>query len=211
ENARASLQPESMKQKIDEISLKRKQHEEKLAEKNQEKKEKEQQLTEYRKQLREYQITQQATTKKQSDVAVAISKLEVELDHQLNYLVETYRISFERAVEQVSGLEDLSLGKERLKDLSEQIKRLGPINLEAIEEYKSVSERHDHLEAQQQDMLEAQKQLCDTMEEMDEEVKVRFETTFRDIQEKFARIFPQMFGGGQAQLTLRSEEHTSEL
>ena len=86
--------------------------------------------------------------------------------------------------------------------MKKAIQELGPINLSAIEQYEQIKERYDFLTGQLDDLLQAKNQLFETMNEMDEEVKLRFKTTFDAIATQFERVFPNMFGGGRARLSL---------
>jgi chromosome segregation protein len=79
---------------------------------------------------------------------------------------------------------------------------LGPVNPHAIAEYAEVKERYDFLTRQQDDLNEARRQLEGTMAELDDEVRVRFKDVFDGASAAFTEIFPQMFGGGHAELRL---------
>lgn len=145
-------------------------------------------------------LSEQTAAKNKNEVNQ--SKYEVNLDHQLHYLVDEYAISYEEA-EKLPPLElTYEQAKDRVKQLKQSIKSLGPVNLNAIEEYDQVSTRYEFLSEQQADLLDAKAQLHNTMDEMDEEVKKRFKASFDEIKDQFAKVFPQMFGGGQAALQL---------
>ena len=79
---------------------------------------------------------------------------------------------------------------------------LEPVNLQAIDQFEQVKERYDFLTGQQQDLISAKDQLFETMSEMDEEVKSRFKEVFEGIRNEFQTVFPNMFGGGRAELIL---------
>lgn len=82
------------------------------------------------------------------------------------------------------------------------IEDIGPVNLDSIEEYENVKKRYDFLNGQQNDLLSARSDLEESMTELDKEVKVRFSTAFTNISESFTKIFPIVFGGGNAKLVL---------
>ena len=86
--------------------------------------------------------------------------------------------------------------------LKQQIEQMGAVNLMAIEEYDKVQERFEFLTIQQQDLLDAKKNLEDTITEMDTEVTSRFKQTFDAISSQFQQTFPRLFGGGRATLEL---------
>ena len=99
-------------------------------------------------------------------------------------------------------MENLNLAEEEVKDLEKAIRSLGPVNLEAIDQYEEVHNRLDFLNSQRDDILSAKNLLLETITEMNDEVKERFKSTFEAIRESFKVTFKQMFGGGQADLIL---------
>lgn len=121
-------------------------------------------------------------------------------------LSEQYKMSFEAAVQQAKTIEQLSLAEQTLKDLERSIRALGPINLDAINQYEEVYQRLTFLNSQREDILSARNLLLDTIHEMDDEVKERFTHTFEAIRDSFQRTFKQMFGGGSADLLLTSSD-----
>ncbi|WP_133130400.1 chromosome segregation protein SMC [Legionella yabuuchiae] len=89
-----------------------------------------------------------------------------------------------------------------VKELEEKIKRLGAINLVAIEEYQTELERKQHLDRQHQDLSEALNTLEKAIAKMDEETTTRLKATFDQVNESFQMLFPRLFGGGRAKLEL---------
>ena len=87
---------------------------------------------------------------------------------------------------------------------------MGPVNPGAIEEFKEVSERHDFLTEQRNDFLEAKNTLQEAMSEMDDEMTMRFSTTFNAVQNRFRHVFKEMFGGGDADLVLTQPDNLLE-
>ena len=96
---------------------------------------------------------------------------------------------------------NLTLAEQEVKDLEKAIRSLGPVNLDAIEQYEEVHNRLD-FNSQRDDILSAKNLLLETITEMNDEVKERFKSTFEAIRESFKVTFRQMFGGGQADLIL---------
>ena len=92
--------------------------------------------------------------------------------------------------------------KEKIQALRQEMAALEPVNLQAIDQFEQVKERYDFLTGQQQDLISAKDQLFETMSEMDEEVKSRFKEVFEGIRNEFQTVFPNMFGGGRAELIL---------
>lgn len=137
-----------------------------------------------------------------AEIDIQLSRADVSIDHLLEYLSEEYNMSYEEARLQPNVDLEISEAQKRVKLLKKGIEELGPVNVASIEEYERVNERWTFLTEQQNDLLEAKTRLYDTMDEMDQEVERRFKKTFERIQRQFAIVFPQMFGGGQAELRL---------
>lgn len=95
-----------------------------------------------------------------------------------------------------------NLREQQLQDIVEKIKRLGAINLAAIEEYETESQRKQHLDEQYNDLTEALATLDAAIEKMDKETHQRLKTTFDEVNTAFQALFPRLFGGGRAMLEL---------
>ena len=117
-------------------------------------------------------------------------------------LTDDYQMSFDEASSQARPLESLQAAESQVKDLEKAIRALGPVNLEAVEQFEEVSNRLNFLNEQRDDVLSAKNLLLETIEEMNDEVKERFKSTFEAIRESFKVTFRQMFGGGSADLIL---------
>ncbi|HEL2459819.1 TPA: chromosome segregation protein SMC [Streptococcus suis] len=151
---------------------------------------------------------QQARTKN-DDLIRKQAKLEADCEQAgdklrtlLGNLTEHFKLSFEAAQSQAKKVENLAVAEQSLKDLERAIRALGPVNLDAIEQYDEVNNRLTFLNEQRTDILSARDLLLDTIHEMDDEVKERFKVTFEAIRESFKQTFKQMFGGGSADLIL---------
>jgi chromosome segregation protein len=90
--------------------------------------------------------------------------------------------------------------------VSEQIRELGAVNLAALEELQRARERKDYLDAQSGDLTEAVATLEDAIRRIDRETRERLQRTFDEVNEHFGRMFPALFGGGQARLNLTGDE-----
>ncbi len=140
--------------------------------------------------------------RKQTRAEAKKEKVSERLRHLQSQLTEQYQISYTEALEKAHELENLNLAEQEVKDLEKAIRSLGPVNLEAIEQYDEVYNRLDFLNSQRDDILSAKNLLLETITEMNDEVKERFKSTFEAIRESFKVTFKQMFGGGQADLIL---------
>ncbi|MCM5705359.1 chromosome segregation protein SMC [Larsenimonas salina] len=101
---------------------------------------------------------------------------------------------------------EIDTWQDTLERTREKIKRLGAINLAAIEEYDQQAERRDYLEAQHGELTEALTTLENAIRKIDQETRVRFKTTFDQINAGFEELFPKVFGGGTAWLTLTGDD-----
>ncbi|MDT2813402.1 chromosome segregation protein SMC [Vagococcus carniphilus] len=133
---------------------------------------------------------------------VAKNRSEISLDTALTYLQEEYGLTYERGKSLYPFVEDFEKGKASIQELKAAIQALGVVNLSSIEQYEEVNERYQFLIAQQEDLVLAKNELFETMNEMDELVIKKFHEVFIDIREEFRIVFPNMFGGGHADLVL---------
>ncbi|RSJ69069.1 Chromosome partition protein Smc [Streptococcus oralis] len=140
--------------------------------------------------------------RKQTRAEAKKEKVSERLRHLQAQLTDQYQISYTEALEKAHELENLTLAEQEVKDLEKAIRSLGPVNLDAIDQYEEVHNRLDFLNSQRDDILSAKNLLLETITEMNDEVKERFKSTFEAIRESFKVTFRQMFGGGQADLIL---------
>ena len=140
--------------------------------------------------------------RKQTRAEAKKEKISERLRYLQVQLTDQYQISYTEALEKAHELENLNLAEQEVKDLEKAIRSLGPVNLDAIEQYEEVHNRLDFLNSQRDDILSAKNLLLETITEMNDEVKERFKSTFEAIRESFKVTFRQMFGGGQADLIL---------
>jgi len=140
--------------------------------------------------------------RKQTRAEAKKEKVSERLRYLQAQLTDQYQISYTEALEKARELENLNLAEQEVKDLEKAIRSLGPVNLDAIEQYEEVHNRLNFLNSQRDDILSAKNLLLETITEMNDEVKERFKSTFEAIRESFKVTFRQMFGGGQADLIL---------
>ena len=93
-----------------------------------------------------------------------------------------------------------------LDEARRRIERLGPINLAAIEQHTEQAERKKYLDAQNDDLTAALDTLEQAIRKIDRETRARFQETFENINQGLKRIFPRLFGGGHAYLSLEGED-----
>lgn len=136
------------------------------------------------------------------DEEVKLNRLDVELENLLSRLREEYMLTFEAAKEKYPLTMDVNEARKKVKLIKRAIDELGTVNLGAIDEYERVSERYQFLTEQKSDLQQAKETLHQVIDEMDQEMKKRFLSTFQQIRSHFGEVFQQLFGGGRADLQL---------
>lgn len=132
-------------------------------------------------------------------------------DKQINYMWDEYELTYGRAMElRDVNLTDLAYMKRQIHTLKNEIKKLGNVNVNAIEDYKSVSERYEFLKGQHDDLVEAEATLVKIVEELDIAMRKQFQEQFARICTEFDKVFKQLFGGGKGTLELMDGEDVLE-
>ena len=138
-------------------------------------------------------------------------KLEEKLEHHIEYMWNEYELTFVTA-EALKNLEWTSLGemKKKTEALKLAIKALGNVNVNAIEDYKEISERYEFMSAQHEDLVKAEETLLKIIEELDTGMRRQFEEKFKEIRREFDQVFKELFGGGHGTLELVEGEDILE-
>lgn len=132
-------------------------------------------------------------------------------EKQINYMWEEYEITYNHALELRNvNLTDLAYMKRQIQELKGEIKKLGSVNVNAIEDYKNVSERYEFLKGQHDDLVEAEATLMKIIDELDVAMRKQFEEQFALISKEFDSVFKQLFGGGKGTLELMEDEDILE-
>ncbi len=137
--------------------------------------------------------------------------LEEASDKQISYMWDEYELTYVMAMElRDENLTDLAFMKKRIQILKAEIKALGSVNVNAIEEYKNVSERYEFLKRQHDDLIEAEATLVKIIDELDQAMRVQFKERFQEICVEYDKVFKQLFGGGKGTLELMEDEDILE-
>jgi chromosome segregation protein len=117
-----------------------------------------------------------------------------------------------RADESIAHLagEELAAEDETCRGLRQKMESMGPVNMMALDEYKETADRHTFLEAQRKDLIESIENTQDTIKEIDQISRTKFDEAFARINENFANVFTRLFHGGQAFLRLTDTENQAE-
>ncbi len=135
------------------------------------------------------------------------SNLNAESDGIIAKLLEIYELTRSEAQQIAQPIEDAVAAKKRLSELKQKIRALGSVNVDAIEEYREVSERYKFLSAQMADVRSSKNELEKLIAELTEEMCRIFTESFAVINQNFKEIFRDLFGGGKAELTLTDPEN----
>lgn len=134
-----------------------------------------------------------------------VEKLKEQQEALLNHLWEEYEMT-PVAAREMCPLQEIQESaaeiRSRIQELKKQIKELGDVNVNAIQEYKEVFERYSFLQSQHQDLIQAKESLEGIIAELDEGMRRQFTTEFAEIQKEFNQVFKELFGGGQGTLSL---------
>ena len=133
------------------------------------------------------------------------SKLDVELEQIINKMWEDYEVT-PNNVGEYKKPNNVQETTKQVKTLREQIKDLGSINIDSIEEYKQTKERYDYMCEQRLDLENSSSKLKKVIQDMTKIMKEQFETQFKVINKNFGEVFKELFGGGKAELKLTDEE-----
>lgn len=138
-------------------------------------------------------------------------KLEEANEFQTNYMWEEYELTPHNAMEyRDETYTDLPELRKRVGAIKDEIRKLGDVNVNAIEEYKEVSERYEFLKVQHDDLVEAENTLLQIIDDLDNGMRKQFTQCFAEIQKEFDKAFKQLFGGGKGTLELVEDEDILE-
>ena len=138
-------------------------------------------------------------------------KLEEAQEAQVSYMWEEYELTYSMAKElRREELDNPAAMKKQISALKDEIRSLGSVNVNAIEDYKNLIERYEFLGGQRADLEEAKEALLKVIEELDEGMRRQFEEQFGAISREFEKAFRELFGGGKAALSLTGGEDILE-
>ena len=138
-------------------------------------------------------------------------KLEDGIEGQINYMWDEYEITLSDAAGlRNEEMNDLPVMKREISGLKDEIRKLGNVNVNAIEDYKNLMERYTFMKTQHDDLVEAEKTLEGIIEELDTAMRKQFTEKFAEISREFDKVFKELFGGGKGTLELMEDEDILE-
>jgi len=137
------------------------------------------------------------------DAQLKLSQAGLNEKYLSDQLLERYMVNISEMLDQFANREgDLIQAQTDLDDLRDKLKKIGEVNLTAIQEYEELTQRYEFLTKQQQDLLSAMDSLRKVIDRINRICNRRFRDTFEAVNERFKKVFPVLFGGGEAQLIL---------
>ena len=138
-------------------------------------------------------------------------KLEDNIEGQINYMWDEYEITLSDAAGlRNEEMNDLPAMKREISGLKDEIRKLGNVNVNAIEDYRNLMERYTFMKTQHDDLVEAEKTLEGIIEELDTAMRKQFTEKFAEISREFDKVFKELFGGGKGTLELMEDEDILE-
>ena len=137
------------------------------------------------------------------------TKIEEDINGIINKMWEEYELTPNNA-EQYQKPENVALTQRRVNNLRTEIRELGSVNVDSIEEYKNLKDRYDFMSEQRLDLENTMSKLRKVISDMTQIMKEQFKEKFKVINKNFGEVFAELFGGGKAELTLEDEENILE-
>jgi chromosome segregation protein len=147
-----------------------------------------------------------------NDSQLKFEQAKMKEQYLVDQIRERYMLNLPEIFEQHLNREgDVSTAETELKDLRDKLAKIGEVNLSAIEEYDETAKRYEFLVQQQADLNEAKEQLKRVIDRINRICSRRFKETFDLVNDRFTRVFPVLFGGGEARLELVENEEKNEM
>ena len=142
-------------------------------------------------------------------IDVKKTKHEDEINVIINKMWEEYELT-PNSVQDYKKPENVALTQKNVNSLRKELRELGSVNIDSIEEYKTMKERYDFMSEQRVDLEDTMAKLRKIIADMTQTMKEQFRTQFAIINKNFAEVFKELFGGGNASLKLEDEENILE-
>ncbi|MBQ3906697.1 MAG: AAA family ATPase, partial [Lachnospiraceae bacterium] len=138
-------------------------------------------------------------------------RLEETIENLINYMWDEYEITLTDAAGlRNEEMTDLPAMKKEIDSLKDKIRKLGNVNVNAIEDYKNLMERYTFMKTQHDDLVESEKTLEALIAELDAAMRKQFLEKFAEINKEYDKVFKELFGGGKGTLELQEDEDILE-
>ena len=142
-------------------------------------------------------------------IDVKKTKIEDDINGIINKMWEEYELT-PNTVKEYKKPENIALTQKKVNNLRKDLRELGSVNIDSIEEYKNMKERYDFMCEQRVDLEDTMSKLRKIISEMTTTMKEQFKTQFEIINKNFVEVFRELFGGGNASLKLEDEDNILE-
>ncbi len=142
-------------------------------------------------------------------IDVKKTKIEDDINSIINKMWEEYELT-PNTIKEYKKPENVALTQKKVNNLRKDLRELGSVNIDSIEEYKTMRERYDFMCEQRVDLEDTMTKLRKIINDMTATMKEQFKVQFEIINRNFAEVFKELFGGGNASLTLEDEENILE-
>lgn len=147
-----------------------------------------------------------------NEATLRLEQVRMKEQYLIDHIHERYMISLADVAPQHVATEiDLPVLESEVNDLKSKLNKIGDVNLSSIEEYEDLSQRHSFLDQQYKDLIEAKEQLKKVIDRINRICSRRFKETFEQVNERFTKVFPVLFGGGEARLILVEDPENNEM
>lgn len=204
------LEGNLIKNKIEDISKHLAQNEDDLKVKEEEKLTQSESLEKMDIEIKQYQMELYNLQNNLYKIDLQKAKNEMEIENLELKLLDTYEMNYKKA--SALRIEDFNISKstKRCEELKDEIKNLGTINVNAVEEYERLNSRFTFLNSQIDDLKNAKDSLISVIEEITNHMEKQFLDEFNKINKNFNEVFVKLFGGGMAQVVLADKENVLE-
>ena len=142
-------------------------------------------------------------------IDVRKTKIQEEITETINKLWEEYELT-PNSIEEYEKPKNVSETKKQVNNLRTQMREMGSVNVESINEYKKQKERYDFMSEQRLDLENTMSKLRKIITDMTAIMKEQFEEKFKEINKNFGEVFAELFGGGKAEVKLEDEQNILE-
>jgi len=147
-----------------------------------------------------------------NDAQLKLEQAKMKEQYLIDQTREKYMVNLPDVIEKYADREGNPFEADaELKDLREKLAKIGEVNLSAIAEFSETQERYEFLTKQHNDLVEAKEQLRKVIDRINKICSKRFKETFDLVNERFQKVFPVLFGGGEAMLQIVEDEEKGEM
>jgi chromosome segregation protein len=147
-----------------------------------------------------------------NEATLRLEQVRMKEQYLVDQIHERYMLQLSEIAAQYAGAEiDLAAMESEVNDLKSKLNKIGDVNLASIEEYEDLHKRHSFLDQQYKDLIEAKEQLKKVIDRINRICSRRFKDTFEQVNERFTKVFPVLFGGGEARLILVEDPENGEM